>query len=351
MSDKEKDVGRREVLRKLTAAAFVGPVFGALAACSETSPGMSAITPPAQPITPAAPPATPPVKPATTTPATPSPAPAAGASGGMSAPVTPTPAPAMPPAPAPTTPMATGGAPAMPPANPPMMAGVDFGMLDCIATPEQTEGPFFMDMQMERSDLITGETDMTVTAGIPVELTLGVFQVNGTMCSPVSGAQVDIWHADTQGVYSNIGRDNPNSFIQPQDTGDKKFCRGWQKTGEDGVVKFKTIYPGFYGSRAIHIHFKIRMPGESAAMAYTSQFYFDDKLSDKVLAESAYKKMGMRVTNRRDQVYTGTGPGCCPAQMVAEDKHVVGDETLLKLEPDASGKGYTASFKIGMKMG
>jgi hypothetical protein len=136
------------------------------------------------------------------------------------------------------------------------------------------------------------------------------------------------------------------------DTTSKKFLRGFQKVGEDGVVKFKTIWPGWYGSRAIHIHFKVRMQGQAnSSMVFSSQFFFDDDLNAKVLAEPGYKAGPPPVTNRMDQVFTNTGPGCCPTTMPpAAGVHVPGEETVLKVMPADSGKGYKATYKIGLMM-
>jgi protocatechuate 3,4-dioxygenase beta subunit len=168
------------------------------------------------------------------------------------------------------------------------------------------------------------------------------------MCEPLSGATIDIWHADTQGVYSNIGKSNPNSFIQPQDTGDKKFLRGWQKTDEAGLVKFTTVYPGWYGSRCIHIHFKIRGVMGLKTMDFTSQIFFDDALNAEVLKTPGYKAGPPPVTNRTDMVFTTGDGGFAPAAAVPTSKKVPGDDLLVALTKTADGKGYEGAFRIGL---
>jgi protocatechuate 3,4-dioxygenase beta subunit len=344
MTDSERDnLRRREVLRKLVGMAAVTPALQALVGCGSSD------APPQQPLSPApSGGATAGSGAAATTmgsvgAAGPSTAAASPSASGASMPamMTPPPPAAMPPAAtagAGADAMASaGGAAAMAPA-----AGtVDISSLACVATPDLTEGPFFYDDQMERSDLLDGETEMTVTAGKVLELTIGVYSVAGSECTPLSGAKVDIWHADTQGVYSNV----PGGFIQSMDTSDKRFLRGWQTSGEDGIVRFKTIYPGWYGSRAIHIHFKIR----SGNAVFNSQFFFDEEMNDKVLADAAYTKSGERITNRMDQVFTNTGPGCCPTTMPPPDgQKVPGEDTLLEVQP--AGDGYQATFKVGLMM-
>ena len=101
---------------------------------------------------------------------------------------------------------------------------------------------------------------------LPKSSQLGVFQVAGDKCSALAGVQVDIWQADTQGVYSDVG----GGGIQPTDARGKKFLRGYQVTDEGGMVKFRTIVPGYYGSRALHIHFKVRPDANSE---FTSLFF------------------------------------------------------------------------------
>ena len=89
---------------------------------------------------------------------------------------------------------------------------------------------------------------------------------------PLAGAQVDIWHCDALGVYSDV-RDRSS------DTTGKKFLRGYQVSDDAGQVRFTTIYPGWYGGRAVHVHFKIRRPGAGGRIdEFTSQLYFDDAL-------------------------------------------------------------------------
>src|SRR5712692_9688370 len=135
----------------------------------------------------------------------------------------------------------------------------------CVVRPEQTEGPYFVDEQLNRSDIRTDPTTGAASAGTPLEITIRVF--NGA-CAPLAGAHVDIWHCDAAGKYSD---ESANSTVG------QKFLRGYQVTDENGAVKFTTIYPGWYMGRAVHIHFKIRTyDGTSQTSTFTSQFFFDD---------------------------------------------------------------------------
>src|SRR2546422_1615619 len=121
----------------------------------------------------------------------------------------------------------------------------------CIVRPEQTEGPYFVDERLNRTDIRSDPSDGSVKEGLPLQLALRIHEIRGQRCTPLHGAMVDIWHCDALGVYADV-RDR---FF---DTRRKKFLRGYQTTDADGAVHFQTIYPGWYPGRTVHIHFKIR---------------------------------------------------------------------------------------------
>src|SRR3954451_10452743 len=131
-------------------------------------------------------------------------------------------------------------------------------------------------------------------------LSLRVAAIQNGRCAPLAGAVVDLWHCDATGVYSDT--DNPGAAGQ-------KFLRGYQLTGENGGVRFTTIYPGWYPGRAVHIHFKIRANSPSGqAHEFTSQLYFDDALTDRIYAQQPYAaKPGRRLKNREDGIFRNGG--------------------------------------------
>src|SRR5690349_5973607 len=131
----------------------------------------------------------------------------------------------------------------------------------CAVRPEQTEGPFFVDERLNRSDVRTDPGSGLAKAGVPLTLTFAVSRVAGDACQPLAGAQVDIWHCDADGVYSDEG-----------DAIGRKFLRGYQITDARGEAHFATIYPGWYARRTVHIHFKIRtQPAAEHGFDFTSQ--------------------------------------------------------------------------------
>jgi protocatechuate 3,4-dioxygenase beta subunit len=153
----------------------------------------------------------------------------------------------------------------------------------CIATPAQTEGPFFADTRLNRSDIRSDPADKSVKDGVPLALTLRVSSVTAKGCLPLAGAMVDVWHCDAAGAYSDSDRS----------TAGKGFLRGYQMTDGGGAARFATIYPGWYPGRAVHIHFKVRvMAGPALGHEFTSQLYFDDAVSDRVFTRRPYSARG-----------------------------------------------------------
>ena len=114
----------------------------------------------------------------------------------------------------------------------------------------EIEGPYFKPRSPHRADLF--EKGM---AGRPVELS-GLVLTRA--CKPVANALVDLWHADSDGVYDNAGF----------------HLRGHVFTDAAGRYAFRTIMPGFYPGRTRHYHVKVKAPRRALL---TTQFYFPDE--------------------------------------------------------------------------
>jgi protocatechuate 3,4-dioxygenase beta subunit len=200
---------------------------------------------------------------------------------------------------------------------------------NCIAIPQQTEGPYFVDERLVRSDIRQDPSTGKTVAGVALDLQLVVTSLAaGNSCTPLAGALVDIWQCDAMGIYSDV-RDR--SF----DTTGQRFLRGQQLSGPDGVVRFRTIYPGWYPGRAVHVHFKIRTQpdGTTPAGEFISQFYFDEALTDRVHAREPYAAhKGQRLRNERDMIYREGG-----AQLL--------------LPVTEAAQGMTATFNIAIGPG
>ncbi len=196
----------------------------------------------------------------------------------------------------------------------------------CVVKPQQTEGPYFVDERLNRSDIRSNPSDNAIKAGVPLRLTLRLSKINDSACIPLSGAMVDLWHCDALGVYSDVADRSFNTVGQ-------KFLRGYQITDTNGQAEFVTIYPGWYPGRTVHIHFKVR--AESPAQdtyEFTSQFYFDDALTDQVHAIAPYATKGQR-TQRNDQdgIYREGGE-------------------QLQLQLAKAGDGYEGTFEMGVEL-
>jgi len=130
-----------------------------------------------------------------------------------------------------------------------------------------------------------------ITEGRPgLPLTLRMRLLNVPACAPISNAAVHVWHCDKDGVYSG--------YAQPGvDATGETFMRGIQRTGDDGVAEFSTIYPGWYPGRVTHIHFQIYLENNTAVMATaTSQLAFPDAITTQVYATSTYANRGANST-------------------------------------------------------
>jgi protocatechuate 3,4-dioxygenase beta subunit len=148
------------------------------------------------------------------------------------------------------------------------------------------------------------------------------------VCAPLAGAVVDVWHCDALGVYSDVN-DQSGYF----DSRGKKFLRGYQLTDASGRATFKTIYPGWYQGRTVHIHFTVRTnPAAAAAHEFTSQIYFDDAMNEKVFLQAPYSSKGKRtMTNEQDGIFRENGK-----------------QLILAVQPAASG--YAGTFDIALQM-
>ena len=194
----------------------------------------------------------------------------------------------------------------------------------CVVRPALTEGPYFVDEKINRSDIRSDPSDGSVKDGTTLALTFNVFTISDG-CTPLEGATVDVWHCDAAGVYSGV--DDPGFSTVGQ-----KFLRGYQLTDASGQAKFVTIYPGWYQGRTVHIHFKIRTDADGQSYEFTSQLFFDDAFTDQVYAGEPYAAKGERtLRNDGDGIFQQSGG-------------------QLTLATSQVSDGYAATFDIGLQM-
>ena len=152
----------------------------------------------------------------------------------------------------------------------------------CTQTAEQTEGPFYFDVDRIRSDIREDRKGSTLRLGVRVR--------DAAACEPVSNAVVDVWHCDAEGGYSGFEGEHGETYL-----------RGAQVTNREGIAEFTTIYPGWYPGRTVHIHAKVHLDRQTAL---TTQFYFDDRMSANVFEGDEYVSASARdVLNDTDSLY------------------------------------------------
>jgi protocatechuate 3,4-dioxygenase beta subunit len=219
-----------------------------------------------------------------------------------------------------TSAAASSGATASPLASATAVA-VASSLPSCVVVPELTEGPYYVDEKLERSDIRIDTADGSTVDGAVLRLDWVVSQVDGSACIPLEGVLVDVWHCDALGNYSDVGSEQGHDYL-----------RGYQHTDAAGKATITTIYPGWYQGRAVHIHFKIRTDAAaSSGFEFTSQLFFDDTLSDQVYGTAPYASKGAPdVQNANDSIY-GQSQGM----------------TLLNVVKD--GSGYAATFEIAVQ--
>ena len=212
----------------------------------------------------------------------------------------------------------------------------------CIAlAAELTEGPYYLEDALVRGNVIEDRE------GLPLDLTIGV--IDTETCAPLINAAVEIWHCDTRGYYSGVSGNNPGSDSSTDERAaatNATWLRGVQITDANGQVTFQTIFPGWYVSRAIHIHMKVHVDGdvdsantyEGGHVSHTGQLFFAKNITEKVMATDHY-------ANRPDQERT-----------LNEEDNILGDHVddpefmvaMTQLDGSDLGKGYNGTVTVGV---
>jgi protocatechuate 3,4-dioxygenase beta subunit len=166
----------------------------------------------------------------------------------------------------------------------------------CPPTPKQDDEASYVDEGALRSDILDGQK------GVALDLWIKVLKQR--TCEPLVNAAVEVWAANSAGKYSDKKDD---------DTTDQKFLRGIQLTDATGFVKFRMIYPGWYGGRAPHVHIKVRTGGAATETTYaggnmihTGQMFFPAEINEVV--KNVYTdNTNQFVNNNKDRIYRNQG--------------------------------------------
>jgi protocatechuate 3,4-dioxygenase beta subunit len=193
-------------------------------------------------------------------------------------------------------------------------------------------GPYYVpiDEIAVRSDIAEG------LPGIPLELRVTV--LDSTRTRPIAGARVYLWQADSDGYYSGYADKHPDSFANPPvehaipPSDDLRFLRGVQSVDERGVAVFKTIYPGWYYARCLHIHIKVEAGGKDL---YTGELFLPEEWNNVVQKLPPYNQHTTleRTPNSDDVVY----------------QRANAPDTLVSLTPRTPGQpelGFTGSITV-----
>ncbi|WP_328977259.1 intradiol ring-cleavage dioxygenase [Streptomyces canus] len=212
-----------------------------------------------------------------------------------------------------------------------------------------TEGPYYLDGALVRKDITEGKS------GVPLTLRLTVVDATDG-CTPVKGAAVEIWHCDAWGYYSGYTTANPGGSAPAESedgstANDNTYLRGYQIANANGVVKFETIFPGWYTPRTCHIHVKVHTGGEKedgtyegGTVNYTGQLFFDDTIAEEIFALEPYSQhSGSYTTLDDDMVYDGGGAssGLLTLKAVhkADPSKGYKGSLSLAIDPDAENTG------------
>lgn len=231
----------------------------------------------------------------------------------------------------------------------------------CALSPEQTEGPYYLDRALLRQDITEGKP------GVPLSLRFDV--LDSRTCRPLSDTALEIWHCDAQGLYSGYtrmsggpggmgpppgrppgpppegmppgpppGMHGPRMGMPPKSeaTDELTFLRGVQLADARGQVSFHTIFPGYYAGRCNHIHLKLHVGGRmenghyrGGQVVHTGQLFFTETDSLAAMTDVAYQRHGItRTTLEEDNVYaTQRGAGSV-ARLSREGTQQVASLTL-----------------------
>lgn len=186
-------------------------------------------------------------------------------------------------------------------------------------TSETTEGPYYIDADKIRRDITEDREGILMTLRLKV--------IDSDTCKPVKQAAVDIWHCDALGLYSGYegmsgggpggpgggGPGGGGGHSEPTD--DKRYLRGTQLTDKHGYVEFRTVFPGWYQGRAVHIHTKVHVGGKMTDAGYegghtchTGQFFFSERsVLDSAKVAPYSTSTTTRTTLTEDTIYDQSG--------------------------------------------
>ncbi|MBW5262877.1 dioxygenase, partial [Streptomyces sp. P01-F02] len=125
-------------------------------------------------------------------------------------------------------------------------------------------------------------------------------------------------------------------------TDDERYLRGTQLTDKHGYVEFRTVFPGWYQGRAVHIHTKVHVGGKMTDAGYegghtchTGQFFFaESAVLDSAKVEPYSTSTTTRTTLTEDTIYDQSG--------------VTGGLLKLQYQKKRMARGVVGSITMGV---
>lgn len=148
-------------------------------------------------------------------------------------------------------------------------------------------------------------------AGVDIVLDYQVIDVD--TCEPVADVYLEMWHCNATGVYSGV-ISSGNGDSSDETNIDKTWLRGIQKTDDDGVAQFDSIFPGHYTGRATHIHVMVhanatllanKTLGHDNYASHVGQAFFDQDLIAAVEQLAPYSSNTQELTDNADDSILG----------------------------------------------
>ncbi|KAJ4303581.1 hypothetical protein N0V90_002480 [Kalmusia sp. IMI 367209] len=169
----------------------------------------------------------------------------------------------------------------------------------CILNPTGEVGPFWVKGELNRQDISDNEP------GIANYIHAQFIDV--ATCLPIPDLWWDVWNCNSTGVYSGV-QDDSNGNGDDASNLDNTALRGIQRTDDNGIAMFKSVFPGHYSGRATHVHVIAHTNATLLSNAtitggvasHIGQFFFDQDLISQVEATYPYNTSDVDITLNSD---------------------------------------------------
>ncbi|KAM5344658.1 hypothetical protein ACJ41O_013193 [Fusarium nematophilum] len=218
-------------------------------------------------------------------------------------------------------------------------SNIFFTNATCILSPEGEIGPFWVKGELIREDIVDNEP------GVVTYMHAQFIDIN--TCEPVPELYWDVWNCNSTGVYSGV-QDDSNGNGDDASNLNRTALRGIQRTDENGIAVFKSIFPGHYSGRATHVHVVAHANATvlsnhtvtGGSVSHIGQLFYDQDLITQVEATYPYNTSDVDITlNSEDRVFA--------TETEDSDSDPVFEYVLLG---DAVGDGIFSWITIGIDM-